>query len=246
MNLDNSTVIITGAGRGLGRCFVDALLERGASRIYAGTRTERVFHDERVTPVRLDVTDAGDIEQAVRHCNDVTLLINNAGIMLSSPIMAPGAADALRKEVEVNVFGLHAMTKAFAPVLKRNGGGGIINMLSVVSWFTSPFNATYGASKHAALSVSDASRIELSSQGIQVTGVYAGFIDTDMTAHISHPKSSPQDVVKRALDGFIAGSAHVMGDTRAEQVWHDLHHSADAFHSALQESWDQTGVAECR
>lgn len=238
MKINNSTVLVTGANRGLGRYFVENLLERGVKRIYAGTRKECSFSDDRVIPVKLDVTNHDDIKKIVAECPDINMVINNAGIMLSSPSIMPDANDSLRKEMEVNVFALHAMINAFAPVLKKNGGGGFINMLSVVSWFTSPFNATYGASKHAALSISDAARVELNSQGTQVTGVYAGFIDTDMTSHISSPKSSPLEVVSNALNGFEEGLPHVMGDERAKQVWHDIRNSPDTFYHAIQEAWN--------
>lgn len=239
MNFEELTVLVTGANRGLGRHFVESLLLRGVRRVYAGTRTKCSFENPRVTPVSLDVTCHQDVAQAVVQCADVNLVINNAGIMLSSPAMASDAQESLRREMEVNVFGLHAMIHAFAPVLARNGGGGIINMLSVVSWFTSPFNATYGASKHAALSISDAARIELADQKTQVTGVYAGFIDTEMTAHLTAAKSSPQDVVNKALDGYAAGVEHVLGDERAKQVLYDLQHSPDMFLHKLKNAWAQ-------
>ena len=139
----------------------------------------------KLMPVKLDVTSASDIAAAARACPDVTLLINNAGILLSSPAMAENAVEALRQEMEVNVYGLMNVSQAFAPVIARRGGGAIVNMLSVVSWFTNPATATYCASKHAALAVSDGMRIQLRAHGIQVTAVYAGFIDTDMTAGLS-------------------------------------------------------------
>lgn len=239
MDFVKSTVLVTGANRGLGRYFVESLLQRGVRRVYACTRTECSFKDLRVIPVSLDVTRYQDVTHAAVMCADVNLVINNAGIMLSSPVMAPDAPENLRREIDVNVYGLHAMIHAFAPVLARNGGGGIINILSVVSWFTSPFNATYGASKHAAHSISDAARIELAAQGTQVTGVYAGFIDTEMTAHLTVQKSSPQDVVNKALDGYATGLEHVLGDERAKQVLHDLQHSPEIFLHKMKETWAQ-------
>ena len=123
-------------------------------------------------------------------------------IMLKSPMLTEGSEDALRREMEVKVYGVLAMMRAFAPVLAHNGGGAIVNMLSVVSWFVNPFNATYCASKHAALAVTDAARIQLKAQGTQVVGVYAGFIDTDMAARVDAPKTSPRQVAERALEGL--------------------------------------------
>ena len=111
--------------------------------------------------------------------------------MLATPILGKGAEAALRREMDVNVFGVLAMAHAFAPVLAGNGGGALVNMLSVVSWYVYPFNATYCVSKHAALAVTNALRIELKAQGTAVIGVYAGFIDTDMAAQVTGEKTSP-------------------------------------------------------
>lgn len=139
MQLTHATVVITGAKRGPGKAFVEALLARGVGRIYAGVRTACSFADKRIMPVKLDVTNISDIARAVEQCGDASVVINNAGIMRSSPVMASDAGKALREEMAVNAFGLHAMIQAFAPVLKLNGGGWILNMLSVASWFTSPW-----------------------------------------------------------------------------------------------------------
>ncbi|MGB6598718.1 MAG: SDR family NAD(P)-dependent oxidoreductase [Candidatus Acidiferrum sp.] len=118
------------------------------------------------------------------------ILINNAGIMLKTTMLSEQSAESMRREMNVNVFGTLAMIQAFAPILAKNGGGAIANMLSVVSWFTYPFNATYCASKHAALAVTDAARIQLKAQGTQVLAVYAGFIDTDMASELARADES--------------------------------------------------------
>ena len=195
MDIIGKTALVTGANRGLGRAFAGALLEAGASKVYAGARDPSTVSDPRLAPIRLDVTSSRDVAAAADACGDVAILINNAGAMLSSPILSENSEDALRREMEVNVFGMLAMAKAFAPVLARNGGGAIVNMLSVVSWYDYSFNATYCATKHAALAVTDGLRIQLKGQGIDVIGVYAGFIDTDMGAALSSgPKTSSQQV----------------------------------------------------
>lgn len=239
MKIEGCRALVTGANRGLGRVFVDVLLERGAARVYAGARNPGAATENRVSPLRLDVTDSSDVANAVRTCSDVDLLINNAGIMLSTNMLAHASADAMRREMEVNVFGLHGMIAAFAPVLGRNGGGGVVNVLSVASWITRPFNSTYCASKHAALSVSDAARIELHSQGTQVTGVYAGFIDTDMAAEIREGKTPPRQVVSRALDGVASRKNHVLADDRAEKVWRDVRQDPEAVALSLLREWNQ-------
>ena len=149
-----------------------------------------------------------------------------------------GSDVALRREMEVNVYGMLAMTRAFAPILAKNGGGAIVNMLSVVSWFTVPFNATYCATKHAALVVSDASRIELKRQGTRVTGVYAGFIDTDMAAGIDQPKTPPRQVADRALEGVVARKDHVLADSRAEEIWKTTREHPAQLALLQQHAWD--------
>ena len=146
--------------------------------------------------------------------------------MLNTPILAPDAVDAMRKEMQVNVFGMASMIQAFAPILAKNGGGAIVNMLSVVSWFTPPFNATYAASKHAALAVSDAARIELRKQGTQVIGVYAGFIDTELAA-------------ARRGKRVESGLNHVLADERARQLYDAVRRDPEQLERTQQDAWDQ-------
>lgn len=240
MEIEGSTAFVSGANRGLGRAFVLGLLAAGARRVYAGARDPASVEtlDDRVIPVCLDVTDPIQITAATRSCSDVDLLVNNAGILLNRSMLAADAGDALVREWAVNVVGLRAMIAAFAPILHANHGGAIINMLSVASWFTAVANATYGATKHAALVVSDAARIELRSQGTLVVGVHAGFIDTDMAAFWTGPKVSPEHVVSRTLEGVRLGTERVLADERAEQVWHDSRADPDMLLTAQQKVWD--------
>ena len=240
MDIIGKTALVTGANRGLGRAFAGALLEAGASKVYAGARDPSTVSDPRLTPIRLDVTSSRDVAAAAEACGDVAILINNAGAMLSSPILSENSEDALRREMEVNVFGTLAMAKAFAPVLARNGGGAIVNMLSVVSWYVYPFNATYCATKHAALAVTDGLRIQLKGQGIDVIGVYAGFIDTDMGAALSSgPKTSSQQVAGKTIQGIVAGLDHVLADERAESLWQAVRQDPAKLHAEMQARWDQ-------
>jgi NAD(P)-dependent dehydrogenase (short-subunit alcohol dehydrogenase family) len=240
MEIKNSVALVTGANRGLGKAFTEALLKAGAARVYAGARQAGSIPlgDSRIVPVFLDVTQENSVLAAAKNCPDVTLLINNAGIMKGSPMLAEGSEAAFRDEMEVNVFGVLRMVRAFAPVLAKNGGGAIANMLSVVSWYVYPFNGTYCASKHAALALTDAVRIELKAQGTQVVGVYAGFIDTDMAAGIDRPKTSPQQVAERTLQGVVAGADHVHADTRAEELWRELKTDQGQIAQRSQELWD--------
>ncbi len=243
MRIENSVALVTGANRGLGKAYAEALLAAGAAKVYAGARDPAAISDPRLTPVRLDVTSPADIAAATERCGDVHILINNAGAMLMKSALAPGSEAAMRQEMEVTVFGLLAMARAFAPALKRNGGGALVNMLSVVSWFTVPMNATYCASKHAALAISDALRIELKAQGTHVVGVYAGFIDTDMAAGIDAPKTSPQQVAERSLDGIRNGLDHVLADARAEEIWHASRTDPAGLAAQQQQRWDALAKA---
>src|SRR5689334_163652 len=141
MQIESSVALITGANRGLGKAYASALLAAGAAKVYAGARDPSAVADPRFVAVRLDVTKPDDVAAAAAQCRDVNLLINNAGVMYSSPMLAEGSDAVMRREMEVGVFGVLGMIRAFAPILKQNGGGAIVNVLSVVSWFTLPFNA---------------------------------------------------------------------------------------------------------
>ncbi len=241
MKIEGSIALVTGANRGLGKAYVEALLSAGAQKVYAGARRPLETTEPRVTPVKLDVTSSKDIVAAARRCGDVNILINNAGIMLKTTMLSDQSAESMRREMDVNVFGMLEMIQAFAPILARNGGGAIASMLSVVSWYTWPFNATYCASKHAALVVTDAARIQLKAQGTQVLGVFAGFIDTDMASKLARPgepRTPPRQVAERTLQGIIDGVDHVRADQRSEEIWNALRRDSEGFAKSLQDAWD--------
>jgi NAD(P)-dependent dehydrogenase (short-subunit alcohol dehydrogenase family) len=240
MDIMGRVALVTGANRGLGKAYVEALLAAGAAKVYAGACDPASVTNPRVMPVRLDVTAPRDIAAAASVCADVEILINNAGVMNSTPVLAQGSDASMRREMEVNVYGVLAMMQAFASILASNGGGAIVNMLSVVSWFTSPFNATYCASKHAALAVTDAARIQLKAQGTRVVGVYAGFIDTDMTAGITRPKVSPQQVAERTLEGLRSDKNHVLADQRSEDIWKAMRADPARIAADMQQAWDES------
>jgi short-subunit dehydrogenase len=156
-------------------------------------------------------------------------------------MLSEQSAESMRREMNVNVFGTLAMIQAFAPILAKNGGGAIANMLSVVSWFTYPFNATYCASKHAALAVTDAARIQLKAQGTQVLAVYAGFIDTDMASELvgaGQPKTSPRQVAERTLQGIRDGIHHVRADKQSEETWDSVRKDPEGLEKSMQQAWD--------
>jgi NAD(P)-dependent dehydrogenase (short-subunit alcohol dehydrogenase family) len=192
MKIGGSVALVTGANRGLGRAYARELVSRGAARVYGAARDPAAVTDPGVRPIALDITDPERVGQVAQQCADVTLLVNNAGVMKASTFIDAPNLDAARLEMETNYFGTLSMCRAFAPVLAANGGGAIVNMLSVTSFYTNPFNASYGASKAAAWSLTNGIRLELHHRGTLVVGVHAGFIDTDMAALATAPKISPE------------------------------------------------------
>lgn len=218
MDIRNAIVFITGANRGLGLAFAREALARGARKVYAAARDPASVTLPGVVPVKLDVTQPDDIATAAQQCGDVTLLVNNAGIAMTGSVLR---GDEVVREAEammaVNYFGPLRVSQAFAPVLGRNGGGAILNVLSVASWISGSLLPAYAASKSAAWSLTNALRIELAAQNTQVLGLHAGFIDTDLTRGLDAPKSTPEAIVRAALDGLAAGASEVLADdiTRA-------------------------------
>lgn len=238
MKIEGSVALVTGANRGLGKAFAAGLIDAGAATVYAGARDPATVTDPRVTPIRLDVTEPHDVEAAAAQCLDVSILVNNAGVMLLTSMLSADAEQAMRREMEVNVFGTLRMIQAFAPILARNGGGAIANMLSVVSWFVYPFNATYSASKHAALAVTEGARIELRAQGTLVVGIHAGFVDTDMAAFVPGPKTPARQVVERTLQAIRHGEEQVLADARAEETWRNSRTDPAGLAARMQQVWD--------
>lgn len=218
MDVAGSVALVTGGNRGFGAALCASLLERGAATVYAGARDPSMVTADGVVPIRLDVTDPDDIAAAAERCGDVTLLVNNAGTLTGTGLLAPDAMTALQRELDTNTFGPLAMARAFAPTLATNGGGAIVNVLSVLSWFTSPASALYSAAKAASWSLTNALRLELAGQGTQVLGVHVGYMDTDMTAGITAPKSNPADVARTVLDALEAGADEVLADEPSRRV----------------------------
>jgi NAD(P)-dependent dehydrogenase (short-subunit alcohol dehydrogenase family) len=241
--IEGAVALVTGANRGLGRAFVDALLDRGAARVYAASRGGAALRgvepdDPRVVPVELDVTDPALVAAAAERCTDVTLLIDNAGIMTVRPLIGSVDDDAARDEMEVNYFGTLRMCRAFAPILGRNGGGAIVNVLSVASWIAPPASGSYGASKAAAWSLTNAIRLELHEQGTLVTAVHAGFIDTEMVTRVKAPKIAPGEVVAQTLDGVERGDVEILADDESRRVKAALPRDHDELYPPLQAIWD--------
>ncbi|MFI9841505.1 SDR family oxidoreductase [Nonomuraea sp. NPDC051941] len=213
MKISGSVALVTGANRGLGAAFAQALLDRGARTVYAAARNPATITGTNLTPIELDVTDPAAVAAAAERCGDVDLLVNNAGISRSGS----SDLDSARAEMDTNYFGTLSMSRAFAPVLARNGGGALVNVLSVLSFITLPQASGYAASKAAAWSLTNALRLELKEQGTHVLGVHAGYIDTDMAAHVTGPKITPEEVVAQTLDALETGAYEVLADAISRQ-----------------------------
>jgi len=238
LSIHGCVALVTGSNRGLGRAFCEGLLQRGAKKVYAAARDPSKVSSAGVIPLKLDVSVFTDVGCVARDCQDVTLLINNAGVLRNSPMLGPNSQAAAHEEMATNFFGPLALVQALMPVLARNGGGAIANVLSVASWFANPFMATYCASKAAEEVLTDAIRIQLRSQATQVVGVYAGYIDTDMAAGANRPKVDPRAVVDRTLAGIESGSDRVFADDRSEYIDRQIRTDPEAFYADLQRLWD--------
>jgi NAD(P)-dependent dehydrogenase (short-subunit alcohol dehydrogenase family) len=236
--IEGACVLVTGANRGLGKTFVAALLDRGAAKVYAAGRNPGPADDERIVPIRLDITKPGDVRAAAQRCADVSVLINNAGAMLRTPLLAAPDTSAARSEMETNYFGTLEMCRAFAPVLGHQGGGALVNIVSVASWVTSPFNGSYAASKSAEWALTNAIRLELHSQGTLVVAVHAGWIDTDMAATVSEDMISPADVAAATLEAVRRGDDEVLTDDFTRKVKQSLSGDHALLYADLQKSWD--------
>jgi NAD(P)-dependent dehydrogenase (short-subunit alcohol dehydrogenase family) len=237
MQVEGSVALVTGANRGLGAAFTRALLDAGAAKVYAGARDPGSVTGGDVVPIKLDVTNPDDIAEAAAQASDVTIVINNAGISSGAPLIG-GDVDELRREFEVNYFAPLAVARAFAPVLKENGGGALVNMLSALSWLAYPAAGNYSATKSAAWSLTNSLRTVLRSQGTLVVGVHAGFIDTDMAARVDAPKVAPDDVARQAIEGIAAGAEEVLADETSRNVKSALPDDLKLLYPGVQESWD--------
>ena len=227
--LQGAVVLVTGANGGLGTHFVHQALDRGAAKVYAAARTPRDWADDRVVPLRLDVTDAASVQAAAVAASDATLVINNAGASNGSSLLADDLTPA-RELFETNFWGALAVTNAFLPVLREHRGT-VLNVLSVLSWLA--VGNAYSATKAALWSATNMQRIALADDGIHVAALHLGYADTPMTRHISAPKLDPADVVAAAYDGIDAGDYEILADDLSRQVRAGIGGPLDALYPAL-------------
>jgi NAD(P)-dependent dehydrogenase (short-subunit alcohol dehydrogenase family) len=229
MKIENAVVLVTGANRGIGLAFTRALLARGARKVYATARDANAMVPEGAHPLRLDVTKRVDAEAAALLASDVSLVINNAGIAEIGGFLSPDSDAMARRIFETNFYGVLNVSKAFAPVLKANGGGALLNVLSIASWISGGDLATYSASKSAAWSLTNALRQELAAQKTQVMGLHMAYVDTDLTKGLDAPKSSAEEIVKVALDGLEDGAEEVLADAFTREFKKNLTASRPAY-----------------
>jgi NAD(P)-dependent dehydrogenase (short-subunit alcohol dehydrogenase family) len=222
MDISSCTALVTGANRGLGSQFAMELLKRGA-KVYGGARNPDSVTIDGAIPIAVDITDPASVAAAAEAAGDVTLLINNAGIAADVNLLT-GDLDGAHRELATNYFGTLSMVRAFAPVIEGNGGGGILNVLSVLSWVSFPDLSGYCASKSAAWSMTNAVRPQLAERGIVVTALHVGLMDTDMAAGLDGPKTSPAVVAALAVDAIADGAYEVLADDTSRTVQAGLAH----------------------
>jgi short-subunit dehydrogenase len=224
MEINNAVALVTGANGGIGSHFVEQLLQSNVAKIYVCARSINklqallAIDPQRIIPVELDVTNPQSVAAAAAQCPDVTVLINNAGTSLNQGIISAPDLEAARAEMEVNYFGMGAMCRAFAPILKQQGGGAMINILSLLGKVNFPFSGSYSASKAAAISMTQSVRAELAAQKTLVVAVMPGTVDTELAKDWPDPKVAPAEVVRAALQAVMANEEDVYPGEQASQV----------------------------
>jgi NAD(P)-dependent dehydrogenase (short-subunit alcohol dehydrogenase family) len=215
MQIAKKTVLITGANRGIGEALVKEALNRGAKRVFAGTRGALPNGDPRVTALTLDVTNGSQIQRAVDEVASLDVLINNAGIGIADDLTD---LNVVQKHLDVNLLGMVKVTEAFLPLLTRSKGA-IVNILSITSVAPMPVIPSYSISKAAALSLTQSLRALLKRQGISVHAVLPGTVDTDMTrGYDDFPKVSPESVAVGILDGVENGEEDIFPDPTSQTL----------------------------
>lgn len=233
MQIQNSVALVTGANRGLGRHLAAQLLQRGATKVYAGARNPVSVDLPGVVPLQLDITDPASVAKAADVAADVTLLINNAGVSTHAGLANGDIAD-IRLEMETHFFGSLEVSRAFAPVLTSNGGGAVLNVLSVLSWAHYPGYGGYSAAKAAEWAMTNVLRQELASSGIDVTALHVGYMDTDMADYVDKSdKVDPAWVAGLALDGIESRALEVVADDKSRNVRAALSGGLDQLYPGL-------------
>ncbi len=239
MKLENAVALVTGANGGIGGHWIEGLENNGVSKIYACARNIQKLESivsknpKKIIAIEIDIADEQSITKAAAQCADVTLLINNAGITLNQGLIAGQDLSAARTEIEINYLGTLAMCRAFAPILKMNGGGAIVNMLTILAKVNLPANGCYCAAKAATFSMTQGVRAELANQGTLVIGVMPGTVDAGMSNNYPPPKVAPAEVVREALQAVVDGVEDVYPGEQAKQLAAQLLSNPKAAEKAL-------------
>ncbi len=231
MEISKQIALITGANRGLGRHLAQEILGRGA-KVYAAARNPELINLPGVIPIQIDITDEKSIAAAAEIANDVTLLINNAGSNTEGTLL-DGSMDKIRLEMDTHFFGTLSMIRAFAPKMEKNGGGTILNILSVLSWLSLDGGGAYQAAKSAEWSMTNTFRLVLAPKNIHVSGLHVAYMDTDMTANIKAPKANPTNIAKIAIDGIEADKYEILADDLSHMVQQNLSGGVKAIYPQL-------------
>jgi NAD(P)-dependent dehydrogenase (short-subunit alcohol dehydrogenase family) len=228
--IEGAVALVTGGSRGFGRAMVQELLDRGAAKVYATSRSPQPQTDDRIVPLLLDVTDDDSVAAAARAAAHVSIVVNNAGVLLRTPVLeAP--LDDIRAELETNLFGIIRIARAFAPALARHPSSSLVNVLSVLSWLA--FGGGYEVSKAAAWSATNSMRIKLHEQGTTVTALHVAYMDTEMTAGLDVPKADPREVARKTAEAILAGEFEVLADDTTRAVKSQLSGDLTALYAQL-------------
>jgi NAD(P)-dependent dehydrogenase (short-subunit alcohol dehydrogenase family) len=224
MKLQTTTALVTGANRGIGRAFVEALLNAGVQKVYAAARDRNsldavvALDPARVVPLQVDVTDHDRVSHLSEQAPDVNLLINNAGVLSFGSILET-PVETIHQQFDINFYGTLNMARAFVPVLEQNGGGAIVNILTLVALASMPGLAAYNASKAAAWSMTQSLRASVVDKNIEVYGVFPGAVDTDMLAGVDMAKTSPADIATAVLQGITTQQEDIFPDPMSSQLY---------------------------
>jgi NAD(P)-dependent dehydrogenase (short-subunit alcohol dehydrogenase family) len=228
--IEGAVALVTGGNRGFGRAVVDEFLDRGAAKVYATSRSAQPSCDDRIVSLVLDVADDRSVAAAARAASDVSILVNNAGIQLTTPVLQAPLSD-IRDELETNLFGIIRVARAFAPVLAEQPRSSMVNVLSALSWVS--FGRGYEISKAAAWSATNALRLALREQGTIVTALHVGYMDTDMTAGVDAAKAEPREIARQTADAIIAGEFEILADDTTRAVKSQLSKDITALYAQL-------------
>lgn len=218
------TALVTGASSGIGAIYAERLARRGYNLILVARNRERLdglarrLADETgrtIEVIAADLNDKSDlarVEEMLRTDSSITLLVNNAGLGATAPLLASDI-DKMTEMINLNVTALTRLTYAAVPGFVARGGGSIINIASIVGVAPEILNGVYGGTKAFVLALSRSLHHELSGKNIRVQAVLPGATATDFWQIAGTPVEhlpgeivmKAEDMVDAALAGFEQG-----------------------------------------